>query len=125
MCLHSNNTKSQLNILSYNVEGLASTLEDPTFTDLIYNHDICLLNETWKDTDSKISLPGLWDYSLIRPKHKKAGRHSGGITVFCKDVLRPGLKVLNSSEGFVWLKLDSKILNLSNDLLICAALYPS
>ena len=98
--------KNKLKILSFNVEGLASELEDPSFVDLIYQHDICLLNETWRSDDSKIGLPGLWDFSIIRPKTKKCGRHSGGVTVFCKEDLRKGVKVSSHSEGFIWLKLD-------------------
>ena len=80
-----------LSILSFNVEGLETELNDTIFIDLLYSHDICLLNETWRKSDSKLALPGLWDFSLIRPKTKKMGRHSGGITVFCKDSLRKGL----------------------------------
>ena len=69
---HSRDNKQGLKILNFNVEGLASELEDPSFVNLIYEHDICLLNETWKKDDSKLGLPGLWDFSHIRPKIKKS-----------------------------------------------------
>ena len=49
------------------MEGLVSELEDPTFINLINKHDICLLYETWKSDDSKINLPGFWDFSIARP----------------------------------------------------------
>ena len=39
---------------------------------LLYQHDICLLSDTWKRDESKIGLPGWWDFSLVRPKHKKS-----------------------------------------------------
>ena len=40
--------KDGLKLLSFNIEGLASGLEDPGLLDLMYKHDICLLQETWK-----------------------------------------------------------------------------
>lgn len=91
MCRHNPrySVKPNLNILSFNVEGLASGLEEPDFIKLINQHDICVLSETWKKDESKIELPGWWDFSLVRPKHRKAGRHSGGITIFCRNNLRP------------------------------------
>ena len=52
------------------------------------------------------------------------GRHSGGISILCKDIYRPGIKILESSEGFVWMKLDAKFFNLMNDLFLCAAYIP-
>ena len=104
--------KVGLRILNFNVEGLASELEDPNFIKLMNDHDICLLNETWRTEDTKINLPGFWDFSLIRVKSTKKGRPSGGITVFCKNEIRSGIKVASHKEGFVWLKLDSKFFHL-------------
>ena len=118
-------TNQGLKLLSFNVEGLTSELEDPSFVNLLYQHDICLLNETWKSDESKIELPGLWDFSLVRPKTKKAGRHSGGVTVLCKEGIRKGVKVSHHSEGFIWLKLDQVFFNLDNPLFICASYIPS
>jgi len=114
----------RLKVLSFNVEGLTSELEDPNFVDLLYNHDICLLNETWKSDDSKLNLPNLWDFSVVRQKHKKAGRNSGGVTVLCKEEIRPGVKVSSFSEGFIWLKLDQAFFNFNNPLFLCASYIP-
>ena len=117
-------SKGNLKILSFNVEGLESEFNDPLFTDLLYAHAICLLYETWRCSDSKLALPGLWDYSQIRQKTKKLGRHSGGITVICKEEIRAGLKVMNSKEGFIWMRLESDFFSLNNDLFICASYIP-
>ena len=117
-------TQKSLNLLCFNVEGLGSTFEDPAFSDLITKHDICLLTETWKGDDTKIELPGFWDFHQIRPKHRKAFRHSGGISVLVKDQLRPGIKVAHNTEGFIWLKLDKIFFNFVNDVFICAAYIP-
>ena len=75
---------NELTFLSFNVEGLESMLLDPGFMDLVLQHDICLLTETMRKDNSKLNLDGLWDFSQIRPKCKKKGRNSGGITVLVK-----------------------------------------
>ena len=91
---------------------------------LALTDDICILTETWKKDDSKINLDGFWDFSQIRPKHKKAGRYSGGISLLCKDSHRRGLKVAKHSEGFIWVRLDAKFFNLENDVYLCALYIP-
>ena len=83
-------------------------------------HDICLLNETWRAEDSKISLPGFWDFSVIKPKRTKRGRPSGGLTIFCKEDLRKGVKIDSFGEWYIWLRLDSKFFDLPNTLYIGA-----
>ena len=35
-----------LKILSFNIEGLASGLDDPNLLELMYKQDICLVQET-------------------------------------------------------------------------------
>jgi len=109
-----------IKILNFNVEGLKSELEDLSFLELINEHDICLLNETWRGEDSKICLPGFWDFSVIKPKRTKRGRPSGGLTIFCKENLRKGVKIDSFGEWFVWLRLDSQFFNLPNTLYIGA-----
>jgi exonuclease III len=116
--------KDGLKLLSFNIEGLETGMEDPCLIDLLYEHDICLLQETWKRDETKINLPGCWDFSQVRPKYRKKGRHSGGVSILCKDEYRPGIKILESSEGFIWMKLDAKFFNLMNDLFLCAAYFP-
>ena len=88
-------SKNGLKLLSFNIEGLASGLEDPNFIDLMYKHDICLLSETWKRDESKINLPGWWDFSQVRPKHKKAGRHSGVSLSYAKRPIGQELRFYN------------------------------
>ena len=116
--------KQGIKLLNFNIEGLASGLEDPEFLDMMYKHDICVFCETWRKDDSKINLPGWWDFSIVRPKTKKSGRFSGVISFFCKEGLRSGIKVVEVSEGFVWVRLDAKVFNLKNNLFLCAAYIP-
>ena len=118
------NSTRNLKLLSFNVEGLDSMLLDPNFLDMINKHDICILTETMRKDDSKLNLNGFWDFSLVRPKEKKAGRFSGGITILVKSPLRKGIKIAHSSEGIVWLRLFQNEFKMKNDLFICAAYIP-
>ena len=118
------NISETLKFLSFNVENLEPKLDEPSFIDLLYKHDVCVLTETWKNDDTKINLPGFWDISQIRPKHRKAIRHSGGITIFVKEKLRQGVKVVQNTEGFLWLKLDKTFFNIDQDIYMCAAYIP-
>ena len=113
-----------LKLLSFNVENLEPKLDEASFVDLIYEHDICVLTETWKKDETKLGLPGFWDISQCRPKHKKAWRHSGGISVLVKDEIRPCVKVIDNTEGFIWIKLNKSVVQKGEDIIICAAYIP-
>ena len=114
----------KLRLLSYNVENLEPKLEEPHFLDLVNKHDLCILCETWKKDESKLDIPGWWDFSQIRPKTKKTGRHSGGITVLAKQEIRKGIKVILSTEGFLWIKLNKVFFSMERDLFVCGAYIP-
>ena len=83
-----------------------------------------MLSETTRKDDSKLNLVNYWDFSQIRPKGKKAGRYSGGITLLVKTYLRKGVKIIDNSEGLLWFKLSKDFFNLRDDLYICAAYIP-
>ena len=119
MC-KSSMTNKGIKLLSFNVEGLASELEDVCFLELLNGHDICLLNETWRTENSKLDLPGFWDFSVVKSKRTKRGRPSGGLTIFCKENIRKGVKIDSFTEGIIWLKLDRTFFNLPNHLFIGA-----
>ena len=94
-----NISSSNLKFLSFNVEGLESTLDDPSFYPLLDRHDICFLTETMKKDDSKLNLANFWDHSLVRKKCKVAGRYSGGISVLVKSHLRQGIRIAGSEPS--------------------------
>ena len=48
----------------------------------------------------------------------------GGVSVLVKDELRPGIKVAQNTEGFIWLKLDKNFFSFLNDVFLCAAYIP-
>ena len=57
--------------------------------------------DTRKADISKIDIEGFWGQSQIRSKHKNVIRQSGGTTILDKDNIRPGIKLVENSEGFL------------------------
>ena len=82
------------------MEGLKPKLGDPNFINFIQKYVVILTGT------SKINNEGYWDSSQIRPKHKNAIRHSGGITIQAKHIIRPAIKLVEKTEEFRWFKLD-------------------
>ena len=92
---------------------------------LLWKTTICVFfTETWLTNDEKINLPLFWDDHFVRPKKLKYGRNSGGISVFVKQHMRPGIKVVSKAEGFFWLKLDKQFFGLDNHLFFCVCYIP-
>ena len=110
--------------MSFNVEGLKPKLEDPNFVKFNDNYDISILTETWEAGTSKFNIEKFWDFSQVRPKHKQAIRHSGGITVLAKYNIRPGLKLVENTEGFLWFRLDKTFFKFKNDIFLYGACIP-
>ena len=106
-----------INILSFNVEGSKPKLEYPNFLEFIKGYDLSILSETWKAYTSKLNIEGLRDFSRVRPKQKNAIRHSGRTTIFTKHNIKPGLKLIENLEGFLWIRLEKSFFNLENDIL--------
>ena len=67
---------------------------------------------------------GVWDYSQVRPKHKNAIRHPGGITILAKHNIWPGLRLVENSEIFLWIRLEKYFFNLENEIFLCGAYIP-
>ena len=71
-----------LKLLSLNVEGLESLLDDPIFTSLAFAH-ICLLTETMRKEDTNSILMAFGIFHRLG-QSKRKGSHSGGITILVK-----------------------------------------
>ena len=113
-----------ISILSFNVENLEPKLEDPNFLEFLKDYDNSIFSKTWKADTSKLNIEGFWNYSQVRPKHKNAIRHSGGITILVKHNIRPGLQLVEISEGFIWIRLEISFFNLENGIFLCGAYIP-
>ena len=112
---------TNLRLFDFNVEGLKSKLEDTSFIKLVQQFDILVLPETWKRDTSKLDLEGFRDFSQVRQKHFNAIRYSGGIAVLVKNTMRPGVRLAEDSERFIWLRLEKSFFNLQSDVSLCRA----
>ena len=92
--------------------------------EFIKDYDIFIFSKTWKADTPKLNIEGFWDYSQVRPKHKNAIRHSGGITILAKHNIQPELRLVENSEGFLWIRLGKSFFNLENDIFLCGAHIP-
>jgi hypothetical protein len=99
-------------------------IKDPMFIETIKGHDIIALVETHLPADHPIALDGYYHCRRDRPKSNN-GRHFGGWAVFIRKSLRKlGIKVVEQSPDFVWLKVCKGPFQLSHDIYICVAYIP-
>ena len=76
-------------ILSWNVNGLLSKLDDDDFIDYLDVFDICILTETFMLQSSLNNLPLNNVVTHLKPaiKLSRQGRNSGGIICLIKKTL--------------------------------------
>ncbi len=121
---------STIRLLSWNIQGLVNNvISDDLFNQIINNNDIIVLTETWLSHHIEICGSDFYNYHNLRPLHAKARRASGGISILIRHHLRgkprnKGANIVKESECFVWLKLDKNILNITNNIFICAVYIP-
>ena len=48
----------------------------------------------------------------------------GGITILAKHNIQPGLKSVQNSEEFLWIRLEKSFFNLENEIFLCVAYIP-
>ena len=84
-------------------------------------NDIVLLSETWTNDQINVNVQGFTAHILNRKvKHKNSRRDSGGLIVYVADRINKDVHFIKSVEDHtLWLKLNSHVLNLENDLFIC------
>ena len=59
------------------------------------------------------------------PNHLKPKKHSGGIAIFAKKNLRPGITFLPvTSSEYMWLKLDKTFFNMETDIYLLVVYVP-
>ena len=111
----------QLNILSWNCNGLSTDKkENIDFVKYLTKYDIIFLYETWCSNSSVIELNEYKSINLFRKfQHKKAKRNSGGIVVYLKDYLVPGIELVrNDFDTIIWLKLKKDFFQFSEDIYL-------
>ena len=108
-----------------NIEGLhngsgckLSYIKDTLFS------DIEILCEVWGcDCDKNVNDINYMHNLVKSQKHTgvKKGRKSGGFLILYKNYLAKNIKILESSNNFVWIEIDkSCIKNMQNNVLIVA-----
>ena len=113
-----------LKILHWNIEGVESRIygnktEEAGFQSLVSKYYIIALTETHAGDEAKVSLPGYYTYSSIRPKHERAYKHSGGITISVKEYLKDSVSFIQSrSKDIVWLKLKREFYSMCKDIML-------
>jgi hypothetical protein len=63
---------------------------------------------------------------LIRPNElKQTGKRSGDLSVYIRNNIRPGVKILeHETNDSIWVKLCKKFFGLQKDLFICFVYDP-
>ena len=95
--------KKYLKIGYWNIEGLNvnsddSKMDDSCLLDLIKEHDIFALAETHIGDLDTVTVDGYGCVKICRPLNKSINRHFGGIAVFYRNELRPGIKFLEHKK---------------------------
>ena len=96
-----------LRITHWNMGGVLSStygnkLEDSDFLELVKGDDIIALTETHIGEEI-FSIPGYVLKHQIRPKSRKAKRHSGGIALAIKHDLSHSVEIIKSkSDNILW-----------------------
>lgn len=121
--------KQSLHIASWNVNGFKckgfNKYSDPRFIDEIIHKDIFCLLETHCSLEDSLCLPGFKCIHLIRPKSKGTYKRSGGISVYVKDDIRPGIKFLEyQNNDYIWLKLNKDFFQTYKDIFLCFLYNP-
>ena len=65
--------------ISHNAQSLHAHKEDIETDDVLMRPDYLVLNETWMDSESLVSLK---NYDLIHHKKRKPGRTAGGVAIY-------------------------------------------
>ena len=120
-------TSQTLRLACWNIKGFCSRvvgnkLMDPDFLSEINGTDILGLSEThiYDEILDKLDIPG---FSRVgyknRKKIKNINKTSGGLAIFAKDSIAKKLELFKTSNNdVIWIKLDKKHHELSNDVYI-------
>ena len=80
--------------------------------------------ESWTHAESTIDLPDFLHFHLpgTKGKNVKKGRRSGGVIVYFKRHIAPGISLVHKREYSIWIKLDKSFFNLDYDIFL-AVIY--
>lgn len=110
----------------WNIERLSRFESDSTFKTYCSKYDIISLCETWcvKGKEYDYFFPGFVNFDFIRPKKRRAGRGSGGVSVFVRDhLVKDGMAkwIFSHVSENVILLLDGSFFRNVNDIILIFA----
>ena len=123
--------KLNLDIAYWNIRGLYRRegsrkilkLSEDELIDCVSGNDIICLTEIHiGDNIDKESLKikNYDEFVNVRKRGKNAKRDSGGLLLYIKSCLKPGITVIPyTSSEFIWIKLKKDFFQLSEDIFIC------
>ena len=116
----------QCSFLHWNVDGLASKINDFEFVSFVRSFDFVSLVETFLDDFKSDLFPGHTIFCKPAIKFTKQGRRSGGIVCLVNNDIRKYVKLLNVDyENVLALRIDKCVLKSPKDVLfICAYIPP-
>lgn len=99
--------------------------KDPAFVNKLTDKDIFCIIETHCQLKDCLKLSEYHPFHLIRPKSIKCNKRSGGLSIYIKKSLKPGVKILKQkSVDFQWLLLDKQFFGLNKDIFLCFVYNP-
>ena len=98
----------------------------PEFIDKFIDHDIFCVQETHCDLEEALNIPNFSrPVHLIRKRLKNTGKRSGGLSIFVRDEIRPGVKFLeHQTSDYIWLHLDRNFFGLRENIYLCFVYNP-
>jgi exonuclease III len=114
----------------WNIDGLFTNadgqrsckLDNIHFQQKAEKCDIFCLVETHCGPSEPLLLDGYRIFHNHRPKTPGATRHFGGIAIGIKNHIRPGIKILPTTNSEIsWIKLCKKFFNFEKDVYLAAA----
>ena len=118
-------TMDSISIAAWNICGIQNKISDPDFLYELKSHDIVILGETFAKSDS-LHVEGFKCKNIFySKKHKKAKRHSGGVSVLIKDSISNFVTPIRTTgEHFIWLKISQQLTGYPMDMFCCCAYIP-
>lgn len=127
-------TKKNLRISCWNIHGYKckglNKFKDPSFKSNLIQQDIFCLQETHCDLEDALKLdefpnPVHLIRSKVKSKKRKTKKRYGGLSVYVRNTIRPGVKFLeHATNDFIWIKLDKSFFGLPENLYICFVYNP-
>ena len=111
------------NIYDVYKDGVPKT-DDCVVNKILCSHDIFCLSEIHCSDENVPMVEGYGCFKKCRGKSKKINRYFGGIAIYYRKSLRPGIKFIKDETDYVWLKLCKSFFGMVKDVYLCLSYIP-